>query len=103
MDLKNLIEKTEIQRKTILELIKKAETKEEVLTEMAVERFLKGFLTDLKNVDKHLIKQYAINGVSQQRELLVAYEMYCRKTAGCDEDKIMCEILADKFLSTNCG
>lgn len=48
-------------------------------------------------------EQLRLYGVNQQRELLVAYEMHCRKTAGCDEDRVMCEILADKFLATNCG
>lgn len=52
MDLKELITKTEVQRSAVLELIQKAETTEECFTELAVERFLKGFLFDLKAMAK---------------------------------------------------
>ena len=52
MNLQELIIKTEIQRKTVLGLIQKAETADEVSTAMAVERFLKGFLFDLKQLTK---------------------------------------------------
>jgi len=49
MDLNELIIKTETQRNTVLELIQDPKkTVDELDKEMAVERFLKGFLDDLK-------------------------------------------------------
>ena len=51
MDLNELIIKTETQRNTVIELIQDPKkTVDELDKEMAVERFLKGFLDDLKRL-----------------------------------------------------
>jgi len=49
--IKELINKYEIKRNVILEVIQIAETKEEVDKEMAVERFIKEFIADLKLIN----------------------------------------------------
>ena len=50
--IKELIEKYELKRKTILELIQNSETTEKCFKELAVERFLKQFLFDLRALEK---------------------------------------------------
>jgi len=76
MDLKELITKTEGQRNTVLEVIQKAETTEEVFREIVVERFLKGFLFDLKALAKKSgasENTLPIDGVVGQSEQLKAF------------------------------
>jgi len=52
-----------------------------------------------------LLKEYAecINDVSQQRELLIAYEKYTSQQVIGKENSRMAKSLVDGFLANNCG
>jgi len=51
-ELKQMIEKYQIQLNTVKEVIEKSDNNEDTLTAQAVERFLKGFLNDLRALEK---------------------------------------------------
>jgi len=48
--LKEIIEKYQIQLNTVKEVVEKSDNNEVTLTAQAVERFLKGFLNDLRSL-----------------------------------------------------
>jgi len=48
--IKQLIEKYQIQLNTVKEVIENSDNNEDTLTAQAVERFLKGFIKDLRSL-----------------------------------------------------
>jgi hypothetical protein len=63
-------------------------------------------MENLNNTDKtseNAEKELRISDVSQQRELLLAYEKYCDKMNKLYENPRPRILLIDAFLANNCG